>query len=128
MNKKTGLKKSLIDISISGVFIGLACFLMKLSLTGMALNRYIIISIFSSPFTWLAIIFAVVGFVLMQRSFHAGFISISTPLLAGISIVIPVILALVLLSETIVTVKLISILLVVIGVFGLTFCGIKKKF
>jgi uncharacterized membrane protein len=116
MRKNTAI----LDILISGIMIGLACFFLKLALTGVTIDAFFIINLLLIPYIWIAAILAIIGFFFMQRAFYSGLISKIVPILAGLSIIIPVILAIVFLVETIGTIKIIAIVLIVSGILALS--------
>lgn len=83
--------------SISGALLGFAMFFVKISIATGSLG----IMFFINPLTWLAAILGLIGFLIMQKSLHDGYVSISISLIAGISIIIPVILANMFLGEVV---------------------------
>jgi len=98
---------------ISGVLLGIAVFFVKI-----ASSSGLIILFFINPFTWLAGALGTIGFVLMQKSFYYGNISKSIPIIAGLSIIIPVISGYAILKEA-VGMGLIGVLLIAIGILFL---------
>jgi multidrug transporter EmrE-like cation transporter len=99
---------------IAGLLLGLAAFFAKSSLqTGLSF------SLILNPILWLAAAVGLAGFLLFQKSLHTGRLSIVAPVVGGVSIVIPVILAFFFLAESVPLVKSLGIALVITGVLGL---------
>ncbi len=110
-------QKTIMYSILSGTSLGLAAFFIKIAVSGAGLQ-----SIISNPFTWIAAILGIIGFILLQKSLYSGFISEAVPIMAGISILLPIILASMFLGE-ILEGKYIAIFLIAIGVFVLSFSG-----
>ncbi|MBI5332098.1 MAG: hypothetical protein HZB65_00845 [Candidatus Aenigmarchaeota archaeon] len=102
---------------VSGILLGLASFLIKITVSIGILN----IAFFINPITWIAAILAIAGFVLMQKAFYAGSVSTAITTIAGLSIVIPTTLAYLFLAESI---NPVGIALILLGVLIL---GLSKK-
>ncbi|MFH0836555.1 MAG: hypothetical protein V1870_00330 [Candidatus Aenigmatarchaeota archaeon] len=102
---------------LSGTLLGIAAFLIKIAVSTGVLN----IEFFINPITWIALILAIVGFLLMQKAFYYSSISTVISTIAGLSIIIPIILAHFFLSETINPIGIILILL------GVIMIGLSKK-
>ena len=104
---------------LAGILIGLAGFLVKLALGGIVLDSNFIFSILLKPLAYLSGILGLAGFLLFQKALHRGKVSLITPIVTGMSIAVPVVLAFLFLSEIISTLKIIGIVLILVGVFGL---------
>ena len=68
---------------------------------------------------WLAGILGLGGFLFMQKALHHGHVSVVTPVIGGISIALPVVMAFLFLGETVSAMKWLGIALIVGGVIGL---------
>ncbi|MBI4895493.1 MAG: hypothetical protein HY831_03295 [Candidatus Aenigmarchaeota archaeon] len=107
--------------SISGVLLGFSMFFVKIAISSGLFG----IGFFINPLTWLAAGLGLAGFLIMQKSFHDGYVSVSISLIAGISIIIPVVLANMFLGE-VVGMDWLGIVLILLGVLILGF-GSKHK-
>lgn len=104
-----------LEVVSSGVLIGLAGFFLKAGLLGVSG----IMSFFVNPAIWIAGIMGLVGFLAMQKALHYGHVSLVTPIISGISIALPVILAYLLLGESVSLLKWTGLAAIVVGVIGL---------
>jgi len=102
--------------TISGVLLGFSMFFVKIAISEGSIG----FGFFINPLTWLAAFLGLIGFLMMQKSFHDGYVSISISLIAGISIIIPVVLANMFLGE-VVGMDWLGILLILLGVLILGF-------
>ena len=102
-----------------GVLIGLAGFLLKAGVLELSLGLSAILGIILNPLLWLAGIMGLAGFLLMQKSLHGEKVAIVAPMIGGISIILPVVLAWLFLAETVSGLKWAGIVLILIGVAGL---------
>ena len=109
----------ILEMLIGGVLIGLAGFFLKAGVAELSLNMAAIGGIVLNPVLWLAAIMGLAGFVLMQKSLHGEKVAIVAPMIGGISIILPVVLAWVFLAEIISPFKWAGIVLILIGVAGL---------
>jgi drug/metabolite transporter (DMT)-like permease len=106
-------------MAASGILLGLAAFMLKVGMSGIILDSWFIVSALHSEALWIAAIFGIIGFLLMQRALHLEKVSIVTPTIGGVSIIIPVLLAYTFLGEAMSTMKWVGVVLVLIGVAGL---------
>lgn len=106
---------------LSGILLGTSAFFLKITMSG-ELSRAVIFS----PFAWLALLLAIIGFLLMQKSFQ-GYVSKAIPIINGFMIIFSVALAFVFLGESIPVIKWFGILLVLAGIFGMVGANEKKK-
>jgi transporter family protein len=97
---------------IAGLLLGFAAFFLKLVMSEFS------IAIIYSSFAWITLIFAVAGFLLMQKSLQ-GYISRIIPIITGVTILVSLMLAFVFLGENISYISFLGIFLVLAGVFGL---------
>ena len=97
---------------ISGVLLGVASFFAKIAVS----SNILALAFFMNPFAWLAAISGLIGFLAMQKAFHKGFVSTSISIIAGISITVPVLLAIIFLKEAI-GLGIIGIVMILVGVF-----------
>jgi len=104
---------------LAGILIGLAGFLVKLALGSVVLDSNFIFSVLKQPLAYLAGILGLVGFFLFQKALYRGKVSLITPIVTGMGIVVPVILAVLFLQEIVSTLKIVGIVLILVGVFGL---------
>ncbi|MEM7819417.1 MAG: hypothetical protein QXD48_01150 [Candidatus Aenigmatarchaeota archaeon] len=110
----------LLIIMFSGIIFGFGALFVKLAIT-----QTDILKIILCPISWLALIFAISGFVLMQKTMHDEYVSIVVPTVTGIATMISVFFAFIFLSESISTIRWIGIFLILIGIFIL--CVVKRK-
>ncbi len=103
----------------AGILIGLAGFLVKIALGSIVLDTSFIFSILQQPLAYLAGLFGLAGFLLFQKALHRGKVSLITPIVTGMGIAVPVVLAFLFLSEIVSTLKIAGIVLILVGVFGL---------
>jgi len=103
----------------AGVLIGLAWFILKLAVSGLALDINFLLSLLTQPSAYIAGLLGISGFLLFQKSLHDGKVSVVSPIVTGLSIAVPVSLAFLFLSETISTLKIVGIGLILIGIAGL---------
>lgn len=110
------MKKFTIGYSVlSGFFIGLATFFAKIAISYAGLLTLFI----TNPATWIAFVLALTGFLLLQKALQADMISRAIPIVTGLSIIIPVLLAVSFLGESIEG-KYIAMVFVIAGVFLLS--------
>lgn len=98
---------------LAGLSLGLAAFFLKLAMSG---DIYMLIYSWNA---WIAAIFSVTGFLLMQLALR-GYVTVAIPTITGVSILISIVLSCAFLGETIHYLKWAGILLVLAGVFGLS--------
>src|SRR3989338_7002415 len=103
---------------LAGILIGLAGISVKLALGTVVLDSNFIFSVLKQPLAYLAGFLGLAGFLLFQKALHRGKVSLITPIVTGMSIAVPVVLAFLFLSEIISTLKIIGIVLILVGVFG----------
>lgn len=104
---------------LAGALIGLAGFLLKAGVADLSLGLSAILGILLNPILWVAGVVAIAGFLLMQKALHMERVAIVSPMVGGVSIVLPVLLAWVFLGEIVSDLKWIGIVLILIGVAGL---------
>ena len=111
------LSDSIVLAILSGILLGLAGFCLKIVMSG-----ELSMAIIFSPYAWIALLLAVGGFLLMQKSFQ-GYVSRAIPIINGFLIIVSVALAYVFLGETLSGIKMLGTFFVLIGVFGLVSAG-----
>ena len=99
---------------ISGIFLGLGAFLLKIGFA----NKDILSSIFS-VFTILASILLLTGFLLFQKAIRESYVSIAAPVSIGLSIAIPVLLSFSFLNDYVSFLKWFGILFILFGILML---------
>lgn len=104
---------------VAGVLIGVAGFLVKLVMSKISLNAGFILGVLFNPISYLAGLLGIIGFVIFQKSLYKGKVSTITPVMNGLAILVPVVLAVLFLAETVSTIKIAGIVLIVVGVAGL---------
>lgn len=104
---------------IAGLLIGLASFVIKMVVSGLSLTQLFPIIVLANPLSYLAGFLGILGFVLFQKSLQIGRITMITPIMNGISIIVPILLAVLFLSESLPALKLAGIVLIVVGIAGL---------
>lgn len=102
-------------MAVAGILIGLAGFFLKSSL----LDITNVAGFLLHPVSWVAGILGLAGFMVMQKALHGGHVSVVTPVMAGISIALPVVLAYLFLGEAVSMLKWAGVILIVVGVLGL---------
>ena len=102
----------------SGVLLGLAGFALKAGVAELSLDA-LLPGIFLNPFLWAAGVMGLGGFLLMQKALHGERMTIVTPVIGGVSIALPVILAYFFLAESISPIKWAGIVLILAGVAGM---------
>ncbi|MCK5023678.1 MAG: hypothetical protein KAS04_05880 [Candidatus Aenigmarchaeota archaeon] len=102
---------------LGGVFIGLASFLMRAVLGGIPMDIMSLILMAFNPVAWLILVFGATGFFLFQKALHGGEVSVVMPIMMGFDIIIPILMAVFFLGETIGPIKDIGLILVIVGVF-----------
>jgi multidrug transporter EmrE-like cation transporter len=103
----------------AGFMMGLAAYGLKAGLAGKAVDSYFILSVLTDPFMWMVGILSILAFLLMQRALHGSHVSIVSPMIGGIAIVLPVLMAYFWLGEAVSIIKWAGILLVLLGTAGL---------
>jgi len=104
---------------VAGVLIGVAGFLIKIVMSKVTLSSTFLLDVLQNPLAYLAGILGLIGFVIFQKSLYKGKVSIVTPIMNGLSILVPVVLAVLFLAESLSTLKIVGIVLIVVGVAGL---------
>ncbi len=104
---------------VAGVLIGLASFAMKTVVSELPLSSGFVSAVAYNPISYVAGLLGLIGFVLFQKSLQLGKVTMITPIMNGVSIVIPVLLAVLFLSEALPPLKLAGITLIVMGIIGL---------
>jgi len=123
MNQLNALR----DGALSGILVGTGSFFIKIALESIEINIQMLLNLLLNPFTWLAVIFATLGFVLLQRSMHSTAVSLTIPIMGGVGIVFPIILSVIFLSETLTTLHIIGIVLIITGTFSLGLLQNRKS-
>ncbi len=103
----------------AGLLIGLASFVIKIVVSKLSLSSGFISGVAYNPISYIAALLGLIGFVLFQKSLQLGKVTMITPIMNGVSIIVPVLLAVLFLSEALPTLKLAGILLIVVGIIGL---------
>ena len=109
----------LIAATLSGALYGFMSYFLKVSLGSFSFTPGGIMVFVSNPLAWVTGILVLAGFLLMQKALHDGLVTIVIPIISGISIIIPVLLGVVLLGETLTTFQWFGVLLVIVGTAGL---------
>ena len=109
----------ILEMLAGGVLIGLAGFVLKAGVSDLSLGTSAILGIILNPILWVAGIMGLIGFVLMQKSLHGEKVAIVAPMIGGVSIILPVLLAWLFLADAISGLKWAGIILILIGVLGL---------
>lgn len=103
----------------AGLLIGLASFMIKTVVSGLVIGRPFFITVFTNPLSYISGLIGLLGFILFQKSLKIGRVTMITPIMNGVSIIIPVLLAVVFLSEALPPLKLAGIFLIIAGIIGL---------
>ena len=109
----------ILEMLAGGVLIGLAGFVLKAGVAELSLDASAILGIILNPLLWAAGIMGLAGFLLMQKSLHGEKVAIVAPMIGGISIILPVLLAYFFLAEAVSMLKWAGIVLILVGVAGL---------
>lgn len=118
-NNRRGSGFSILMPVAAGVLIGIAGFVIKLVMSKITLSPTFLFDILSSPLAYIAGVLGLAGFIIFQKSLYGGKVSTVTPIMNGLSILVPVILAVLFLAESLPTLKIIGVVFIVIGVAGL---------
>jgi|SRR3989338_1989800 len=110
---------SILVMVAAGLALGVFSFLLKIALDGLILDASFLPILLTRPLVYIAAIIGLVGFFLFQKALHRGKISIVTPTITGLSMVIPVLLAFVFLADFLSILKIAGIILILFGIFGL---------
>ncbi len=103
----------------AGFMMGLAAYAMKVVLGYIAMDSYFILSVITTPEMWMIGIMSALAFLLMQRALHGAHVSIVSPMIGGIAIILPVLMAFFWLGEVVSIIKWVGIILVLLGTAGL---------
>jgi uncharacterized membrane protein len=120
LDTRGNILSGVLIIILSGIIFGIGALFVKL-----AISQADFFAIITYPISWLAVIFAIVGFVFMQKAMHEEYVSIIVPMVTGIVTLISVMLAFVFLNETITATRWIGVLLILVGSFII--CMVKRK-
>lgn len=99
--------------------MGIVAYLLKAGVMQMEMNQYFLLSVMASPFMWFLAVLSIAAFLIMQKALHGSHVSIVSPMVGGISIVLPVIMAWLWLGESVSPLKWAGIILVLVGTVGL---------
>ncbi len=105
---------------LSGTILGAVAFLVKLFMVSAPLDSGFFIFLISNPLAWMAGVGGIAGFLLFQLALSRGKVTIVAPLVAGLGMIVPVIMAFAILQEPVSTAKWIGIVLIAMGVGGLS--------
>lgn len=108
-----------LEMLAAGFMMGLAAYGLKAVLQGIQMDAYFVLSVVSSPYMWLIAAISILAFLLMQKALHGSHVSIVSPMMGGIAIVLPVLMAYFWLGESISAIKWVGIALVLVGTAGL---------
>lgn len=97
---------------IAGAIFGAGSLFVK-----MAVMQSDILSIIIYPVSWLALILSVSGFLLLQKAMHKEYISVVIPIVTGTVTLVSVILAHIVLNESILYTRWAGIIIIIIGTF-----------
>ncbi|MBN2042461.1 MAG: hypothetical protein JW754_01500 [Candidatus Aenigmarchaeota archaeon] len=97
--------------------VGFASFLIKTVLTGFTFSIPSVLGLIINFTTWISIVIGGIGFLFFQKALHSRDVSIETPIMAGFGIIVPVVMAILFLGESIALVKAAGISIVLLGVF-----------
>lgn len=101
-----------LGIFLAGIIFGIGSVFVKLTMIQPDLW-----AIATYPVAWLALLFGVTGFVLMQKAIHDEYVSIVVPLVTGLVTLISVILAFVFLNEAVTLTRWAGVILILAGAF-----------
>ena len=103
----------------AGFMMGLAAYALKVVLAYIPMDAYFVLSVLSTPEMWMIGMLSILAFLLMQRALHGAHVSIVSPMIGGIAIILPVLMAYFWLGEAVSLMKWAGIILVLIGTAGL---------
>ncbi len=103
----------------AGLMMGLAAYGLKVVLVRITMDAYFMLSVITTPEMWLIGIMSILAFLLMQRALHGSHVSIVSPMIGGIAIILPVLMAYFWLGESVSMLKWAGIVLVLLGTAGL---------
>lgn len=104
---------------LAGVLVGFAGFVVKSVVSKISLTPTFLFHVLQNPLSYLAGFLGLVGFLVFQKSLYRGKVTTITPVMNGLSILVPVVLAAVFLAESMPPIKVIGIALIVAGIAGL---------
>jgi uncharacterized membrane protein len=108
----------ILGIIIAGVVFGVDSLFVKI-----AVSQPDFWAIATYPISWLALLFAIVGFTFMQKAMHDEYVTIVVPMVTGIVTLISVLLAYSFLNETIAATRWIGVILILVGTFVISVVG-----
>ena len=109
----------ILEMLAAGFMMGLAAYAMKVVLGYIAMDSYFILSVITTPEMWMIGIMSALAFLLMQRALHGTHVSVVSPMIGGIAIILPVLMAFFWLGEAVSIIKWVGIILVLLGTAGL---------
>jgi len=118
-NSRYSLGLSILMPVLAGTLIGIAGFLVKVALAKVSLTTSGLSSLVYEPLVYIAAVLGIVGFLLFQKALHGGKVSIVPSIMNGLSISVPIILAMGFLGENLTVFKATGIVLVLVGIAGL---------
>ncbi|MBI5060961.1 MAG: hypothetical protein HZB67_01465 [Candidatus Aenigmarchaeota archaeon] len=111
---------SILIAVLGGLLMGIGAFLLKMELSGFALEIITIPLLLLNPIIVVAAALSITGFVMAQRAMHAGHLSIISSIVVGMGIMVPITLAYSFMSEPVAFMKILGIVLVIVGVLFLS--------
>ena len=111
---RRGIAYSLLIAVLSGMILGAGTLFTKMAMTQETLTLETLILF---PGSWLAVVCGVVGFLLMQRAIYNEYMTIILPVVTGLSTLVSVLLAFVVLTENIAFTRWIGVAIIIIGTF-----------
>jgi len=119
LNTRGNIFSGILVSIASGIIFGIGTLFVKL-----AISQPGFWAIITYPISWLALLFAITGFVLMQKAMHEEYVSIVVPMVTGLVTLISVVLAFIFLQEVITLSRWAGVLLILVGAFII---GMVKK-
>lgn len=104
---------------LAGVLVGFAGFVVKAVVSEISLTPTFLFHVLQNPLSYLAGFLGLAGFLIFQKSLYRGKVTTITPIMNGLSILVPVVLAGLFLAESLPATKIVGIALIVAGIAGL---------
>jgi len=104
---------------ISGVLFGIAGLLVRRVMLMIRADLSFVMNFFSDPLAWIAVLVGLGGFTYMQSALHEKNLSYVVPVVSAYSIITPLIISVVFMSETVQAIRWLGILLILMGIVGM---------
>ncbi len=108
------LNNSIVCAVLAGILLGFAAFSLKTTLYDIdSLTAFL-----TSPFVWATGVIGLSGFLVYQKALSKSYVTTAIPLVTGITIILPAVLAAWFLNDVVTITKLSGIALILAGIAG----------